>query len=262
MNTTRRAPCPQCNRGPKDDALAVTHDDRGVVSYCHRCGYTHADNVLPFRITPARTVRPTAPLEWSTRAEGIWRRTQGLRGSLGETYLRSRGCVIPPRDSHVRFLPSSDRYPPSLCSAVTDVCTGKPISLHFTRLAADGHGKAGSAHDKLLLARHRKAGGVIRLWPDESVTRGLAIAEGIETGCAAAHVTAPVWAAIDCGNLAQFPLLPGIEALTIFADRDPAGLRAARECGLRWRDAGREVHVRVPRKAGRDVADIAAEARA
>ncbi len=149
-----------------------------------------------------------------------------------------------------------------MCAAVSDVRTGKPISLHFTRLAADGRGKAGTDRDKLLLAGHRKRGGCIRLWPDESVTRGLALAEGIETALAAAHVFTPIWATVDAGNMATFHVLPGIESMTIFADNDAAGLKAARDCGLRWRDAGREVRVRVPRKAGSDVADIAAEAHA
>lgn len=254
MNT-RRGPCPHCARGPKDDALAITHDERGTVSYCHRCGYTSADNVLPFRIVPPRTVRAAEPLDWSAKAETIWRRTQSLRGTLGETYLQHRGCALPPRDSHVRFLPSDGRHPPSLCAAITDIVTGQPISLHFTRLAADGRGKAGTDRDKLLLAGHRKKGGCIRLWSDESVTRGLALAEGIESALAAAHVFTPIWATVDAGNMATFPVLSGIESLTLFADHDDAGLRAARECGLRWRDAGREVRIRTPRTAGHDAAD-------
>lgn len=255
MSATTRGPCPQCQRGAKDDALATTRDERGTVSYCHRCGYVAADNVIPFRITPPRAIRADAPLDWSTKAEGIWRRTQGLRGTLGETYLQHRGCSLPPRDSHLRYLPPDDRHPPSLCAAVSDIRTAKPISLHFTRLSADGHGKAGTERDKLLLAGLRKRGGCIRLWPDEAVTSALALAEGIESALAAAHVFTPIWSTIDCANLAAFPVLAGVESLTIFADHDDAGLRAARECGLRWRAAGREVRIRTPRTAGRDAAD-------
>ena len=252
---TTRGPCPQCDRGARDTALATTTDERGSVSFCHRCGYTSAQNVVPFHATAPRATRSAEPLDWSTRAESIWRRTQGLRGTLGETYLQHRGCALPPRDSHLRYLPPDDRHPPTLCAAVTDVCTSKPISLHFTRLAADGRGKAGSGRDKLLLAGHRKKSGCIRLWPDEAVTHGLALAEGIETALAAAHVFSPVWSTIDAGNLSHFPLLVGIECLAVFADHDDAGLRAAHECALRWRAAGREVRVRTPTLAGRDAAD-------
>lgn len=260
MSTTR-APCPICAKGPRDRALSITTDERGTVSHCFRCGYVKANNIErrplePIRSAPAKS---SEPLEWSATAEGIWRRTLPLRGTLGEVYLRHRGCVLPPQDSDLRFLPATERHPPSLCAKITDATTNAPLTLHFTRLASDGRGKAGGEQDKLLLAGHRKRGGVIRLWPDEYVTHGLALAEGIESALAAAHLFQPVWAAIDAGNMAQLPVLPGIEALTIFADHDRAGLKAAKECARRWHDAGREVHIRAPRAAGADAADVSRE---
>ena len=259
MSTTR-APCPQCNRGPKDRALAVTTDEKGTVAYCHRCGYTKAENFERRPLEPIRTApKSTEPLEWSDRAEAIWRRTKPLRGTVGQIYLEHRGCVLPPQDSDLRFLPASDKYPPSLCARVTDAVTNAPLSLHFTRLTSDGRGKAGTDCDKMLLAGHRKRGGVIRLWPDECVTHGLALAEGIESALAAAHLFTPVWAAVDAGNMAQLPVLPGIESLTIYADHDEAGIKAARECARRWADAGREARIRTPRAAGADAADVSRE---
>ena len=259
MTKTKRAPCPVCDRGPKDKALAVTTDERGTVEFCHRCGFTRAENFerRP-NVTPAPS-RSAEPLEWSERAESIWRRTLPLHRTVGQTYLEHRGCVLPPQDSDLRFLPGSDKYPPSLCARVTNAETNAPLSLHFTRLASDGRGKAGTDCDKMLLAGHRKRGGVIRLWPDECVTHGLALAEGIESALAAAHLFTPVWAAVDAGNMAQLPVLPGIEALTIYADHDEAGLKAAKECARRWHDAGREVHIRAPRAAGADAADVSRE---
>jgi putative DNA primase/helicase len=212
------------------------------------------------QIEPIQPRRPTAApakLEWSSTAESIWRKTQGLRGTLGETYLLSRNCMLPPKDSHLRYLPPDGRYPPSLCAAITDAVTGTPLSLHFTRLAADGCGKAGTDQDKLLLKGHRKSGGVIRLWPDDAVNAGLGIGEGISTCLAAAHGFTPMWCVIDAGNLARFPILPGIEALTIFADNDPAGLRAARDCATRWA-AVAEVTIAHAETPGEDFADLAA----
>jgi putative DNA primase/helicase len=205
-----------------------------------------------------RTPVTEPPLDWSALAEEIWRRTQGLAGTLGETYLWYRGCKTPPRDSHLRFLPSDDRFPPSLCAAVSDVQSGEPISLHFTRLAPDGRGKAGTDRDKLLLGGHRKRGGCIRLWPDECVTQGLALAEGIESALAASHVFTPTWAAIDAGNLAGFPVIVGVESLTIFADNDEAGLLAARRCAVRWKVAGRLARILAPIVPGNDCADVVA----
>jgi phage/plasmid primase-like uncharacterized protein len=222
------------------DASAL-QDDSGQIS---------APNV------PARVTRPSNPLEWSDKAETIWRQTVPLRGTLGETYLQHRGCLLPPADSDLRFLGGTHKYPPSLCARVTDIGTAKPISLHFTRLAPDGRGKAGGERDKMLLGGHRKKGGCVRLWPNEAITNGLAITEGIESALAAAHIHTPVWAAIDAGNLCSFPVLPGVEALTIFADHDDAGLNAARACGARWKSAGREIQILRVRQSGEDVADV------
>lgn len=259
-----RIPCPECARKPSDKTLGVTVDNDRVVWHCFRCGIrgaagTGAQRRDDFRPT-RRTVQRAAPLEWSTVAHRIWSRTQELRGTLGETYLNHRGCVLPPRDSHLRYLPPDGKHPPSLCAAITAAATGKALSLHFTRLAADGRGKAGTDLDKLMLKGHRKAGGVIRLWPDDAVTTGLAIAEGIETALASAHVFTPIWAAIDAGNLGALPVLDGIDALTIFADHDDAGIAAASTCASRWASAGCEVYIVRPRAAGKDIADLLAAA--
>ena len=261
MTKTTRGPCPQCNKGPKDRALSTTTDERGTVSYCHRCQYTEVHNTERPRIEPVRSApaKSEQPAEWSATAEGIWRRTLPLRGTLGEVYLLYRGCVMPPADSDLRFLPASAKFPPTLCAKITDAVTNAPLSLHFTRLASDGRGKAGGEQDKLLLAGHRKKGGVIRLWPDDCVTYGLGVAEGIESALAAAHLFTPIWSTVDAGNLAALPVLNGIEALTIYADNDEAGLKAARECARRWADAGREARIRAPRAPGADAADVAKE---
>ncbi len=248
--STRRAPCPVCDRGPRDTALSVKVDERGTVMFCHRCGYTAADNLE--RVPNIVPTKAEAPLEWSDRAERIWRITQPL-GRIALAYLQHRGCVIPPDDGDLRYLPATDRHPPTLCARITDALTAQPLSLHFTELQLDGSGRG----ERRLLAAHRKKGGVIRLWPDEAITHGLAVAEGIESALAAGHLFAPVWVAIDAGNLEYLPVLAGIESLTIFADNDPAGLQAATACGRRWRDAGREVRILRARTPGDDVADLA-----
>jgi putative DNA primase/helicase len=92
------------------------------------------------------------------------------------------------------------------------------------------------------------------------VTLGLGIAEGIETALSLAHAYAPGWATLDAGNLAAFPVLSGIECLTIAVDNDPAGIRAADECAERWHAAGREVRLVMAPQAGADLNDLAQEA--
>ncbi len=255
MSTQKRGSCPVCNKGPRDKALAVKVDERGTVEFCHRCGFTRAAN-YEHRPLVAPSAPSADPLEWSERAEHIWRRTRPLHGTLGATYLQHRGGVLPPADSDLRFLEATDRYPPSLCARISDGATNRPLSLHFTRLALDGRGKAGTDCDKLLLAGHRKKGGVIRLWPNESVTYGLAITEGIETALVCARLYTPIWAAVDCRNLQCFPVLDGVDCLAIYADHDTAGMAAATACARRWREADREVAVYRSRQPGEDVADL------
>jgi hypothetical protein len=153
---------------------------------------------------------------------------------------------------------------------VTDVLTGEPISLHRTWIKADGTGKAQLQKPRLLLARHR-SDGVVRLWPDEDVTLGLVIGEGIETCLAAARAgLTPVWATISAGNLAAFPVLPGIEGLTVLVDHDKPnpktgkrpGIEAALTLVQRYADVGfdpqRDIRVVLPPTEGQDAADLAA----
>ena len=129
---------------------------------------------------------------------------------------------------------------------MTDVLTGEPINLHRTWLARDGAGKAPIDKPRLLLEGHR-TDGVIRLSPDDEVTLGLVIGEGVESCLAAARLgLAPVWSTLTAGNLTEFPVLPGLEGLTVLVDHDrpnpKTGKRAGIEAALavipRYVDAG------------------------
>src|SRR5262249_48882181 len=94
------------------------------------------------------------------------------------------------------------------------------------------------------------AGCVIRLWHDDAVEHGLVLGEGVETTLAAATriehrgtLLQPAWAAGSAGNIAKFPVLAGVEALTLLIDNDEsgAGQSAGEECRVRWEAAGAEV---------------------
>ena len=120
---------------------------------------------------------------------------------------------------------------PALVGLVTDAITREPISLHRTWIKGNGC-KADIEKPRLLLAGHRKSGGVIRLWPDTWVTQGLALAEGIETALAAAHTFTPIWSAIDAGNLADLRCslesTPSRSSLiTMSRERGPLGRSAS-----------------------------------
>lgn len=251
MRKTRRAPCPQCDRGPTDRALVITEDDRGVVQFCHRCRFTASDSVS----AGVTAVLPRHHRAWADLAGPLWDRALPIPGTLAEKYLLSRRCALPPRDADLRFLPARGDYPAAMVAKVTDARTASSLTLQITELSPTG--------EKLrrrLLAGYPKRGGVIRLWPDDAVTQGLAIGEGIETSLSVAHIFQPAWAAVDAGNLAALPVLPGIEALVIFADNDPAGINAARASARRWRDAERNVRIVAPRRHN-DFNDVITEER-
>ncbi len=197
--------------------------------------------------TPRRPKVQT-PLTLGTPAKvaAILARTVPIHGKLAERYLQARGCAVP-YDSDLRYLPPTAEFRwPTMVAIITDLVTGVPMSLHFTALDMDGSAKAPIGTPKRLLGGHRKAGGVIRLTADADVTTHLGIAEGIETALAvtAAMATSapwlPVWSAIDAGNLADLPVVAGVERLTVFSDTDASGTGqiAARMLAARWHATG------------------------
>lgn len=264
---SHRLPCPACDKGGKDTALSLTAGADGAVWNCFRCGWAGAERTgrqattrtaMPARQKASSGHHETLSRQWADYYCGL----QRLPGTLGETYLHSRGCVIPPADSALRFDPAAFHWPSqSKLSAIVALMTDFEDasiwrSLHFTFLAADGSGKANVERPKLLLAKHRKAGAVIRLWPDDAVTDGFAVAEGIESALSAAHIFTPIWATGDAGNMAALVVLDGMESITVFADHDEAGLNAAHELADRWRLAGRAARVLRPREHGTDANDV------
>src|SRR5207249_103376 len=104
-----------------------------------------------------------------------------------------------------------------------------------------------------------KIGAGIKLSADEDVTMGLAIGEGLETVLSAMQLGfRPAWALGDAGNVRHFPVVSGIECLTIIVDNDESGTgqRAAIECSRRWTGAGREVFRIIPDRCGDDINDV------
>jgi putative DNA primase/helicase len=206
------------------------------------------------------------------RAAALWgaRRPIAAATPAGR-YLLGRGCALPPAAGDVGWLPDlwhplEGRPFPGIVALVTDALTGAPLTVHRTWLTPDGSGKAPVGKPRLLLKGHDKAGGVVRVHPDEEVTTGLLVAEGLETALSAALGFAPVWACLDAGNLAALPALPGVECLTILADHDRPnprtgkrpGPEAAGECARRWLAAGAEVRVWRSPAEGEDFNDFVA----
>jgi putative DNA primase/helicase len=256
-----RLPCPSCDRGPSDKALSVRlESDGSVIWICHRCGMS-GSNRGGSQSFSQQVANPPAPTEkkrpgLSDYGRQLWAGTGPLSGAALD-YLLARSCVVPPADGDLRYLPAlkhpSGYVGPVLVALITDVCTGEPLSLHRTWIQPDGR-KADVSPPRLLLKDHPIRSGVIRLWPSEAVTAGLGIAEGIETALSLAHGFAPVWACIDAGHMARFPVLPGIEELVIAADNDPAGRVAADDCARRWAAAA-SVRIVAAEAEGADLND-------
>ena len=193
----------------------------------------------------------------------LWREGVDPGGTVVETYLRSRGGLWVPENASIRFHPRCQRGPrdldggpeywPAMLALMTDPITAQPVGLHRTYLQPDGSGKAPitvrgpkTLKAKMILGTW----GVVRLAPDEEIGRAVGIAEGIENALTAMQAIGwgPTWAAGTADGIKNLPILPGIEAVTIFADADDSGvgLAAARACATRWQAAGREALIHVP----------------
>jgi len=183
-------------------------------------------------------------------ARRVWCAAQDPHGTPVEAYLRHRGVRLPD-EPVIRWHPACPRTGgplPAMVAMMTCPVTGQPTGIHRTFLLPDGSSKALMDKPKMMLGR----AGLIRL--ASPCTEGLGIAEGVETALAAMQVIGwgPVWAAGSCGAIQRLPVLP--YTLTVFADSDGPGVRAARVCAARWADAGREALIHIP-PDGTDWAD-------
>jgi putative DNA primase/helicase len=267
-------PCPVCAPEHKGESArrkvmrTWPLDNGGIAIYCARC------NVEGWVAPDAGTyARPAASVseanvdderERSRRnlelAAQIWRESYPIAGTAGEIYLARRGIDLAavPDYGGLRFHPrcpwGGGETMPCVVARFTDTLNGEPRAIH--RRPIDG---------RITRSLGPVRGCVIRLWPDDAVTTGLVIGEGVETVLAAATrvvhrgtLLRPAWAAGSAGNLAELALLPGIEALTILVDNDASttGQAAAYRCAQRWNADGREVTRLIPRRTGTDFNDI------
>lgn len=260
------ATCPLCSDQRRTPAnrhnkcLAVTLiEPEFAVYYCNHCeakGYVRPD-------TPSRVVdlaerqrrhdeaKRHAEREKSERkrqALTLWDQAQPFRGSPAEDYLlRARGIgdwldTFPRLDQVFAYHPNcpfgEGARLPCMLALVRDIKTDEPIAVHRTALTTDDPPR--KIERKSL---GPIAGGAIKISPDDEVSHGLLVGEGIETvlSASAHYEFKPVWSLIDAGNLAKFPALPGIESVTVAVDDDPRGADAAAECIKRLTAGGIEV---------------------
>ena len=193
------------------------------------------------------------------RAVDLWDQGRDPAGTVVERYLAGRGLALPDRAADVlRFHPrcpwKEDAEGPTIyvtcmMAAMRGVVEDRITAVHRARLADNGT-KLG----RKMIGPVR--GTAVKLDPDDAVTVGLAVGEGIETVLAARMLGfKPAWAMTSAGAVAALPVLPGVEALTLLAENDLTSARAVESCAARWHAAGREVTIIEPTR-GSDMADL------
>jgi hypothetical protein len=218
---------------------------------------------------PAKRVRPPRrrdedEVARSRYAADLWNEAVDLTGTIAERYLRKRVpdisdeliADLTPRalrfHANCPFGPG-ERYP-CLIAAFRPVRNDDeaiaPRAIHRIALTLDG-----SKIEKKMLGP--VSGCAVKIDPDDVVEEGLAICEGIETAIAirVRDICPPIWALGSAMAIAKFAPIPGIEALTIFADHDESGLAAAEVGGRLWQRDGAEVRINKRPAFGKDGAD-------
>ncbi len=186
----------------------------------------------------------------------LWNEAHDPRGTLAAVYLASRALTLSDdvAGDVIRFHPNlkfDGARVGAMVALFRDAASNEPCGIHRTFLDGDGR-----KLDRKMLGRAR--GAALKLDVDESVTLGLHVGEGLET-CLAAQLAGfrPVWALGSAGTIAAFPVLPGIEAITVLGEVGDGGAnqRAAQACAERWIEAGREAFIVAPLSGG-DLNDV------
>ena len=249
------APCPVCQieRRRDQQGLSLRMEGGRLLAFCHKTGCTFRDIATAAGLPPGAVMNDaTAQREANKiQAENIARRenqakalwhdgtTAPIDGTLAEAYLRGRGitCALP---GSLRFQPNgwhaTGNHLPMMLARV-DGAAG--FAVHRTYLGGEGLGKAAVAPAKAMLGPC--AGGAVRL---SGAVGPLVVCEGIETGlsllCGLLRTPATVWAALSTSGIRGLHLPPMPGRLTIAADGDQPGRKAAfalasRATALGWR---------------------------
>jgi hypothetical protein len=183
---------------------------------------------------PERWIAPAKPEIDNARisaALSLWCQGVDPRGTLAEVYLLSRDLEL--GDGLANDVLRWHTRIAAMLALFRHIHSDSPQAVSRTYLDREGRKIARRFLGPV-------GGAAIKLDVDENVPGGLHIGEGIETCIAARHLgLKPTWALGSKGAIASFPVLGGIEALTILAEPDAAD--EVETCAVRWYGAGREV---------------------
>jgi putative DNA primase/helicase len=183
-----------------------------------------------------------------------WQAAEPIAQTCAAIYLAARGVHFDdPRGRLLRFAIARARkspigeleHHPALLCALADARTGQQCGLINIYLRPDGSDRLRDRKGKTVTGRAK--GAAVMLSEFDEPTAGLILCEGVETGIAIYQSgLRPIWACGGAGTLATFPVLGGISALTIAADADEPGQRAAKALTERWRQARHETFIVAP----------------
>jgi hypothetical protein len=278
VTTTEWAgPCPECGRTDTfavntsrrlfvcrfgqvgGDAIALARHALGL-DFAEAVEFVTGETSRDARTTPAPPKQTDADDEKRRieYAREIWLASLDPRGTLAETYLNGRALQLD-ADIAVAVLRFNPRCPwkegkdeptifvPAMIAAMRSIASDEITAIQRTRLSPDGR-----KLDRRMLGIAVAA--AIKLDPDDAVTHGLHIGEGAETCMSARHLgLRPAWALGSKGQIAKFPVVGGVGALTILAEPDAEA--QVQQCGQRWHDAEREVLINRA-IGGKDLNDV------
>jgi Toprim domain len=245
LGRTVRTPCPFCSNTRRTGnqrkpvfAVKLKEPDFAIYNcaHCGESGYVHPDRSSRV-IDLAERKRQREQAEGREREDKqqrtasalqIWNERQAFVGSAAETYLRlTRGIgdwvEAFDLDESLGFHPAcpfGNERLPCMVALVRNIESDEPQGVHRTALTA---GPLPERIDRLSLGP--VAGGAVKLSLDGDVTHGLLIGEGIETVLSASlrFKFRPCWSVLSRSGIARFPILAGIECVTIAVDNDDSG---------------------------------------
>jgi hypothetical protein len=240
------APCPFCshsrrqaNQRKRVFAVKLKEPDFAIYNcaHCGESGYVHPDRPSPHvvdlaeikrRRTEADRKEAEDKQQRTEAALKLWNERKPFLGSPAETYLRdTRGIgdwlEAFDLDESLGFHPAcpfGGEQLPCMLALVRNIESDQPQAVHRTAVKL---GPRPERIDRLSLGP--VGGGAVKLSLDGDVTHGLLIAEGIETALSASlkFKFRPVWSVLSRSGIAKFPVLAGVECVTIAVDNDGSG---------------------------------------
>jgi putative DNA primase/helicase len=201
------------------------------------------------------------------RAVVLWNESADPRYGPVEDYWNSRRLDLADdvARASIRFLAvcpwGGDRgqiiHLPAQVAAMRNIISDELTAIHRTAIDLVGQPILDADGRKLKRMLGVAKGAAVKLDADAEVTHSIVIGEGIETTQSARQLGyRPAWALGSAGGIETFPVLPGVETLSILAEfnRDGtpnvANAAAIDKCAARWHAAGREVLVVEPTVGG------------